>query len=52
MAAILFLFFRVDTTRVEYVVPLRESFSLPFLWVQIAAITFFFRPNLSVMKEV
>ena len=43
---------RLDTTRVEYVIPLRESFSLPFLWLQIAAITFYFKPNLSRLKEV
>lgn len=51
LSACFYIFNKVDTTRVEYVVPLRESFSLPFLWVQIAAITFFFRPNLSMMKE-
>lgn len=43
---------RLDTTRVEYIIPLRESFSLPFLWVQIAATTYYFRHNCSPQKEV
>ncbi|VDI68269.1 Hypothetical predicted protein [Mytilus galloprovincialis] len=51
LAACFYIFNKVDVTRVEYVVPLRESFSLPFLWVQIAAISFFFRPNLTLVKE-
>lgn len=51
LTAALYIFNRLDTTRVEYVIPLRESFSLPFLWLQIAAITFYFKPNLSRLKE-
>uniref|UniRef100_K1R1G3 Dpy-19-like protein 3 n=1 Tax=Magallana gigas TaxID=29159 RepID=K1R1G3_MAGGI len=41
----------LDTTRVEYIIPLRESFSLPFLWVQIAATTYYFRHTCSPQKE-
>ncbi|KAH3739009.1 probable C-mannosyltransferase DPY19L3 [Dreissena polymorpha] len=51
LAGSLYIFNRLDTTRVEYVIPLRESFSLPFLWVQVAAISFYFKPNLSKTKE-
>nr|KAG5704002.1 hypothetical protein BaRGS_032091 [Batillaria attramentaria] len=36
---------RADTTRVAYTIPLRESFSLPFLWLQIAALTYYFKPH-------
>lgn len=46
------MIYRIDTTRVEYIIPLRESFSLPFLWVQIAATTYYFRHNCSPQKEV
>ncbi|XP_052810568.1 probable C-mannosyltransferase DPY19L3 isoform X1 [Mya arenaria] len=40
-----YIFNRLDTTRVEYVIPLRESFSLPFLWLQIAGISLYFKHN-------
>ncbi|KAL3883925.1 hypothetical protein ACJMK2_030151 [Sinanodonta woodiana] len=50
LSAAFYVFNRLDTTRVEYVIPLRESFSLPFLWVQIAAISFFFKPRISETK--
>ncbi|XP_023930612.1 probable C-mannosyltransferase DPY19L3 [Lingula anatina] len=42
---------RADTTRVELAIPLRESFSLPFLWVEVAAATYYLRPRLSLSKE-
>ncbi|XP_021374875.1 probable C-mannosyltransferase DPY19L3 [Mizuhopecten yessoensis] len=42
---------KLDTTRVEYIIPLRESFSLPFLWVQIAATSFYFRPSNNPTKD-
>ncbi|XP_014769957.1 probable C-mannosyltransferase DPY19L3 [Octopus bimaculoides] len=52
LAACFYIFNRLDTTRVEYVIPLRESFSLPFLWLQVAAISYYLRwktnPVLSV----
>lgn len=38
-----YIFNRMDTTRVEYVIPLRESFSLPFLWLQLVAISYYLR---------
>lgn len=46
-----YIFNRLDTTRVEYVIPLRESFSLPFLWLQIAAISLYFKPNTQRGRE-
>lgn len=38
-----YIFNRMDTTRVEYVIPLRESFSLPFLWLQLVAVSYYLR---------
>lgn len=46
------LFFRTDITRVDFVVPLRESFSLPFLWAQLAFITYYFRSDISRFARV
>ena len=43
---------RVDTTRVEFTVPLRENWALPFFAVQVAAVTYFLRPNLRPLSEV
>uniref|UniRef100_K1PWP7 Dpy-19-like protein 3 n=1 Tax=Magallana gigas TaxID=29159 RepID=K1PWP7_MAGGI len=51
LTACFYTFNKLDTTRVEYIIPLRESFSLPFLWVQIAATTYYFRHNCSPQKE-
>lgn len=51
LAGCFYIFNRLDTTRVEYVIPLRESFSLPFLWLQIAAISFYFKPNIQRSRE-
>lgn len=49
----LFLFSsRIDTTRVEFTIPLRENWALPFFAVQIATITYLFRPDLTRVKEV
>ncbi|GAB1605595.1 probable C-mannosyltransferase DPY19L3 isoform X1 [Argonauta hians] len=45
LTACFYIFNRLDTTRVEYVIPLRESFSLPFLWLQVAALSYYFRHN-------
>lgn len=43
---------RIDTTRVEFTVPLRENWALPFFAVQTAAVTYFLRPNLQPLSEV
>lgn len=46
------LLFRVDTTRVEFTISLRENWSLPFLALQVAAITCYLRPHLSALQQV
>lgn len=43
---------RVDTTRVEFTISLRENWSLPFLALQITAITCYLRPQLSALQQV
>uniref|UniRef100_A0A8C6ZP70 Dpy-19 like C-mannosyltransferase 3 n=1 Tax=Nothoprocta perdicaria TaxID=30464 RepID=A0A8C6ZP70_NOTPE len=47
----LFLLNRVDTTRVEFTIPLRENWALPFFAVQIAAITYLLRTHLQPAHE-
>ncbi|XP_022521009.2 probable C-mannosyltransferase DPY19L3 isoform X2 [Astyanax mexicanus] len=37
---------RIDTTRVEFTISLRENWSLPFFALQVAAITCYLRPHL------
>lgn len=44
--------YRVDTTRVEFTIPLRENWALPFFAVQIAAITYLLRTHLQPAQEV
>ncbi|XP_069565967.1 protein C-mannosyl-transferase DPY19L3 isoform X4 [Brachyistius frenatus] len=42
---------RVDTTRVEFTISLRENWSLPFLALQVSAITCFLRPQLTALQQ-
>ncbi|XP_024655257.1 protein C-mannosyl-transferase DPY19L3 isoform X1 [Maylandia zebra] len=42
---------RVDTTRVEFTISLRENWSLPFLALQVAAITCYLRPQLITLQQ-
>ncbi|KAM6942709.1 protein C-mannosyl-transferase DPY19L3 [Xenentodon cancila] len=42
---------RVDTTRVEFTISLRENWSLPFLALQVTAITCYLRPQLSPLQQ-
>ncbi|ESO87300.1 hypothetical protein LOTGIDRAFT_107140 [Lottia gigantea] len=51
LAAIFYAINKENTTRVEFTTPLRECFALPFLWVQIAAISYFFKKNISRIGE-
>lgn len=44
--------FRVDTTRVEFTISLRENWSLPFLALQVTAITCYLRPQLTTLQQV
>ncbi|KAH9490912.1 hypothetical protein Btru_039781, partial [Bulinus truncatus] len=47
LSAAFYIFNRNDTNRVSGAIPLRECFSLPFLWVQAAALTLYFKPGLT-----
>uniref|UniRef100_A0A3Q2TKU5 Dpy-19 like C-mannosyltransferase 3 n=1 Tax=Fundulus heteroclitus TaxID=8078 RepID=A0A3Q2TKU5_FUNHE len=42
---------RVDTTRVEFTISLRENWSLPFFALQVTAITCYLRPQLSTFQQ-
>ena len=46
------VFCRMDTTRISYTIPLRESFGFPFLFVQIAFINFFLKRDASSLAQV
>ncbi|XP_069724233.1 protein C-mannosyl-transferase DPY19L3 isoform X2 [Phaenicophaeus curvirostris] len=51
LAACWYVTNRVDTTRVEFTIPLRENWALPFFAVQIAAVTYLFRTHLQPVQE-
>ncbi|XP_075392380.1 protein C-mannosyl-transferase DPY19L3 isoform X1 [Tenrec ecaudatus] len=51
LAAFWYVTNRMDTTRVEFTVPLRENWALPFFAIQIAAITYFLKPKLQPLSE-
>ncbi|XP_049573547.1 protein C-mannosyl-transferase DPY19L3 isoform X1 [Syngnathus scovelli] len=51
LAAIWYILNRVDTTRVEFTISLRENWSLPFLALQVAAITCYLRPRLGTLQQ-
>ncbi|KAK7913203.1 hypothetical protein WMY93_013414 [Mugilogobius chulae] len=42
---------RIDTTRVEFTISLRENWSLPFFALQVATITCYLRPQLSAIQQ-
>lgn len=42
---------RIDTTRVEFTISLRENWSLPFFALQVATITCYLRPQLTVLQQ-
>ncbi|XP_072321631.1 protein C-mannosyl-transferase DPY19L3 [Eucyclogobius newberryi] len=42
---------RIDTTRVEFTISLRENWSLPFFALQVATITCYLRPQLSALQQ-
>ncbi|MCJ8747321.1 hypothetical protein PDJAM_G00152110 [Pangasius djambal] len=46
LAGVWYILNRVDTTRVEFTISLRENWSLPFFALQVAAITCYLRPQL------
>ncbi|KAJ3594242.1 hypothetical protein NHX12_006573, partial [Muraenolepis orangiensis] len=51
LAAVWYILNRVDTTRVEFTISLRENWSMPFLALQVAAVTFYLRPRLSALQQ-
>ncbi|XP_073163931.1 protein C-mannosyl-transferase DPY19L3 isoform X3 [Lepidochelys kempii] len=51
LAAFWYITNRIDTTRVEFTIPLRENWALPFFAVQIAAITYLFRSHVRPLHE-
>lgn len=46
------VYFRVDTTRIEYSIPLRENWALPYFACQVAALTGYLKSNLNAYGEV
>jgi len=51
LSACFYIFNKDDTTRISFTIPLRESFGFPFLFTQIAFITFFFKKNVSSLAQ-
>uniref|UniRef100_A0A8C3GKH3 Dpy-19 like C-mannosyltransferase 3 n=1 Tax=Cairina moschata TaxID=8855 RepID=A0A8C3GKH3_CAIMO len=51
LAACWYITNRIDTTRVEFTIPLRENWALPFFAIQIAAITYLLRTHLQPAQE-
>ncbi|XP_055504325.1 probable C-mannosyltransferase DPY19L3 isoform X2 [Leucoraja erinacea] len=51
LAALWYILNRPDTTRVEFTIPLRENWSLPFFALQIMAITYYLRPQLKPFQQ-
>ncbi|XP_057592983.1 probable C-mannosyltransferase DPY19L4 [Hippopotamus amphibius kiboko] len=47
-----FIINRVDTTRIEYSIPLRENWALPYFACQVAALTGYLKSNLNSYGEV
>ncbi|XP_048118487.1 probable C-mannosyltransferase DPY19L3 isoform X1 [Alosa alosa] len=51
LAGVWYILNRVDTTRVEFTISLRENWSLPFFALQVAAITCYLRPQLKPIHQ-
>ncbi|KAL4613630.1 putative C-mannosyltransferase DPY19L3 [Arapaima gigas] len=51
LAAVWYIINRVDTTRVEFTISLRENWSLPFFALQVASITYYLRPQLKPLPQ-
>ncbi|XP_043937614.1 probable C-mannosyltransferase DPY19L3 [Protopterus annectens] len=45
LAATWYILNRIDTTRVEFTIPLRENWSLPFFALQVTLVTYFLKPQ-------
>lgn len=46
-----FVFNRWDMTRLSYTMPLRESFSLPFIYIQVAVLTYYFKKDVKASHK-
>ncbi|XP_031146552.1 probable C-mannosyltransferase DPY19L3 isoform X2 [Sander lucioperca] len=51
LAGVWYILNRVDTTRVEFTISLRENWSLPFLALQVTAVTCYLRPQLTALQQ-
>ncbi|XP_029000060.1 probable C-mannosyltransferase DPY19L3 isoform X2 [Betta splendens] len=51
LAGVWYILNRVDTTRVEFTISLRENWSLPFLALQVTTITCYLRPQLTSLQQ-
>ncbi|XP_059370418.1 probable C-mannosyltransferase DPY19L3 [Carassius carassius] len=51
LSGVWYILNRVDTTRVEFTVSLRENWSIPFFALQVAAITCYLRPQLKPIHQ-
>ncbi|XP_033635703.1 probable C-mannosyltransferase DPY19L3 [Asterias rubens] len=51
LASAFYILNREDTTRVDFTIPLRESFAIPFIHIQMALITYYLRPTLTIAKQ-
>ncbi|XP_034080440.1 probable C-mannosyltransferase DPY19L3 isoform X3 [Gymnodraco acuticeps] len=51
LTGIWYILNRVDTTRVEFTISLRENWSMPFLALQVTAITCYLRPQLTDLQQ-
>lgn len=51
LTGIWYILNRVDTTRVEFTISLRENWSLPFLALQVTTITCYLRPQLTALQQ-
>eukprot|EP00794_Sanderia_malayensis_P000566 gene566-1224_t len=45
LGTLFYIFNKTDTTRLAFTIPLRESFSLPFVYAQLASITIFLKTD-------
>ncbi|XP_056317979.1 probable C-mannosyltransferase DPY19L3 isoform X1 [Danio aesculapii] len=51
LSGVWYILNRVDTTRVEFTISLRENWSIPFFALQVAAITCYLRPKLKPIHQ-
>ncbi|XP_041463579.1 probable C-mannosyltransferase DPY19L3 [Lytechinus variegatus] len=52
LACTFFIANKANATRIDYTIPLRESFALPFLYMQMTIITYYLRPTVIHRQRV